>query len=161
LDSDMIVMRNMDELMGLDLPPDWIAAVHVCACNPRKLAHYPEDWCVLSVHLPPACTNPRQDSRKLRIHAPCAPKWSFPARINTTVQPSPPHSPELGPCCSYAFCDTRTIDQGFPSHVAAHPYVFLPRPRSPCGILPREMETIALGLQCFEDPEGHPQGLVA
>ena len=45
LDSDMIVMRNMDELMELeDLPSDWIAAAHVCACNPRKLAHYPEDW---------------------------------------------------------------------------------------------------------------------
>lgn len=44
LDSDMIVMRNMDELMELDLPPDWIAAAHVCACNPRKLAHYPADW---------------------------------------------------------------------------------------------------------------------
>ncbi|KAH9982434.1 glycosyltransferase family 8 protein [Lactifluus volemus] len=44
LDSDMIVMRNMDELMELDLPPDWIAAAHVCACNPRKLAHYPKDW---------------------------------------------------------------------------------------------------------------------
>jgi lipopolysaccharide biosynthesis glycosyltransferase len=44
LDSDMIVMRNMDELMELDLPEEWIAAVHVCACNPRGLAHYPKDW---------------------------------------------------------------------------------------------------------------------
>jgi len=44
MDSDMIVMRNMDELMELDLPADWIAAAHVCACNPRKLAHYPKDW---------------------------------------------------------------------------------------------------------------------
>ncbi|KAI9445233.1 nucleotide-diphospho-sugar transferase [Lactarius indigo] len=44
LDSDMTVMRNMDELMELDLPADWIAAVHACACNPRRLAHYPKDW---------------------------------------------------------------------------------------------------------------------
>jgi len=44
LDSDMIVMRNMDELMDLELPEGWIAAVHACACNPRKLAHYPADW---------------------------------------------------------------------------------------------------------------------
>ncbi|KAI0257592.1 glycosyltransferase family 8 protein [Lactifluus subvellereus] len=43
MDSDMIVMRNMDELMELDLPADWIAAAHACACNPRKLAHYPKD----------------------------------------------------------------------------------------------------------------------
>jgi alpha-N-acetylglucosamine transferase len=46
LDSDMIVMRNMDELMEIELPADWIAAAHVCACNPRKLTHYPEDWWV-------------------------------------------------------------------------------------------------------------------
>ncbi|KAI0271327.1 nucleotide-diphospho-sugar transferase [Gloeopeniophorella convolvens] len=44
MDSDMAIMRNMDELMELDLPSDWIAAVHACACNPRKLAHYPKDW---------------------------------------------------------------------------------------------------------------------
>lgn len=44
LDCDMIVMKNMDELMELDLPKDHIAAAHVCACNPRKLEHYPADW---------------------------------------------------------------------------------------------------------------------
>jgi alpha-N-acetylglucosamine transferase len=44
LDSDMIVMRNMDELMDLELPKDWIAAAHACACNPRKFKHYPADW---------------------------------------------------------------------------------------------------------------------
>ena len=44
LDSDMLVLKNMDELMSIDLPHDHIAAVHVCACNPRRLAHYPKDW---------------------------------------------------------------------------------------------------------------------
>ena len=44
MDSDMIVMRNMDELMELDVASDWISAAHACACNPRKLAHYPKDW---------------------------------------------------------------------------------------------------------------------
>jgi len=44
LDSDMIIRRNMDELMEMDLPQGQIAAVHVCACNPRKLDHYPPDW---------------------------------------------------------------------------------------------------------------------
>ncbi|KAI0034294.1 nucleotide-diphospho-sugar transferase [Vararia minispora EC-137] len=44
MDSDMIVMRNMDELMELELPEGGIAAAHVCACNPRKLPHYPTDW---------------------------------------------------------------------------------------------------------------------
>ncbi|PSR85831.1 hypothetical protein PHLCEN_2v5307 [Hermanssonia centrifuga] len=40
----MIIMRNMDELMEMDLPRDWIAAAHACTCNPRKLPHYPKDW---------------------------------------------------------------------------------------------------------------------
>lgn len=44
LDADMVVKRNMDELMDFDLPVDHIAAAHVCACNPRKLPHYPKDW---------------------------------------------------------------------------------------------------------------------
>ena len=73
LDSDMIVMRNMDELMELDLPSDWIAAAHVCACNPRKLAHYPEDWWAFrptSTSSQLQLTTVRQDPRELRIHAP-------------------------------------------------------------------------------------------
>ncbi|KZO98479.1 glycosyltransferase family 8 protein [Calocera viscosa TUFC12733] len=45
MDSDMVVLRNMDELMTMPLPSrEWVAAAHVCACNPRKLAHYPADW---------------------------------------------------------------------------------------------------------------------
>ena len=42
----MIVLKDMDELMTLDLPDDHIAAVHVCSCNPRILKHYPKDWLV-------------------------------------------------------------------------------------------------------------------
>ncbi|KIY72844.1 glycosyltransferase family 8 protein [Cylindrobasidium torrendii FP15055 ss-10] len=44
LDADMVVKRNMDELMDIELQEGHIAAAHVCACNPRKLAHYPADW---------------------------------------------------------------------------------------------------------------------
>ncbi|KAH8100598.1 nucleotide-diphospho-sugar transferase [Cristinia sonorae] len=63
LDSDMIVMKNMDELLDLELPSDWIAAVHACACNPRKYPHYPADWtpenCAhSSVSWPTAISNP-------------------------------------------------------------------------------------------------------
>jgi hypothetical protein len=42
----MLILKNMDELMDLELPANWIAAVHACACNPRKFAHYPRDWYV-------------------------------------------------------------------------------------------------------------------
>ncbi|KFA52221.1 hypothetical protein S40293_00460 [Stachybotrys chartarum IBT 40293] len=57
LDSDMLVLKNMDELMDVELDsPDVsakgdkntstrvFAASHACVCNPRKLAHYPKDW---------------------------------------------------------------------------------------------------------------------
>ncbi|SCV70942.1 BQ2448_3704 [Microbotryum intermedium] len=46
LDSDMLVMDNMDELMTLPLEKDQIAAAHACTCNPRRLAHYPAEWSV-------------------------------------------------------------------------------------------------------------------
>jgi len=52
LDSDMLVLQNMDELM--DLPLDApakagkadrvFAASHACVCNPLKKPHYPRDW---------------------------------------------------------------------------------------------------------------------
>ncbi|KAL1869438.1 hypothetical protein VTK73DRAFT_3142 [Phialemonium thermophilum] len=65
LDSDMLVLRNMDELMTLELDPPEVAAVgtadpdpegrrplsrrvfaagHACVCNPLKKPHYPRDW---------------------------------------------------------------------------------------------------------------------
>ncbi|KAJ7070910.1 glycosyltransferase family 8 protein [Mycena amicta] len=44
LDSDMLVKQNIDDLMDIPLVPGGIAAVHVCACNPRRFSHYPSDW---------------------------------------------------------------------------------------------------------------------
>ncbi|KAL7272778.1 hypothetical protein RUND412_004400 [Rhizina undulata] len=47
LDSDMVVLQNMDELMDipLDLEGDRVfAAAHACVCNPKKKPHYPRDW---------------------------------------------------------------------------------------------------------------------
>ena len=53
LDSDMLAMQNMDELMEMDLDPPSLkgkgekvfAAGHACVCNPLKKPHYPKDWC--------------------------------------------------------------------------------------------------------------------
>jgi len=52
LDSDMLVLQNMDELM--DIPLDAavergkgervFAASHACVCNPLRKPHYPRDW---------------------------------------------------------------------------------------------------------------------
>ncbi|KAF2757615.1 glycosyl transferase family protein [Pseudovirgaria hyperparasitica] len=52
LDSDMLILRNMDELMELELDPPSakgtgnrvFAAAHACVCNPLKKPHYPKDW---------------------------------------------------------------------------------------------------------------------
>jgi hypothetical protein len=52
LDSDMLVMQNMDELMEMELDPPSLegkgkkvfAAGHACVCNPLKKPHYPKDW---------------------------------------------------------------------------------------------------------------------
>lgn len=52
LDSDMLVLKNMDELMDLKLDSPELegkgdrvfAASHACVCNPMKKAHYPKDW---------------------------------------------------------------------------------------------------------------------
>ncbi|KAL4809652.1 glycosyl transferase family protein [Aspergillus unguis] len=52
LDSDMVVLQNMDELMDLELDPPAVggsgtrvfAAAHACVCNPLHRSHYPKDW---------------------------------------------------------------------------------------------------------------------
>lgn len=54
LDGDILVRRNMDELMELELDSKAavadgsgrrvFAAAHACACNPEKKAHYPSNW---------------------------------------------------------------------------------------------------------------------
>jgi alpha-N-acetylglucosamine transferase len=57
LDADMLVLKNMDELMDLELdapaeshstadslPKRVFAASHACVCNPLHKPHYPEDW---------------------------------------------------------------------------------------------------------------------
>ena len=44
LDGDMLVLKNMDELMNIPIPDDGLAACHACVCNPRQLSHYPSAW---------------------------------------------------------------------------------------------------------------------
>jgi alpha-N-acetylglucosamine transferase len=52
LDADTLVLKNMDELMELELDgPEQegkgsrvFAASHTCVCNPLKKPHYPENW---------------------------------------------------------------------------------------------------------------------
>jgi hypothetical protein len=79
LDSDMLVLKNMDELMELELDPasaagkgDRVfAASHACVCNPLKKPHYPKDWYNIyppNFTLKRRASNIRQDSPELRLH---------------------------------------------------------------------------------------------
>lgn len=67
IDGDMLVMRNIDDLFDLPLPPDWIAANHACVCNLDRQPWAPKDWLVL--HSP----RPASFSRVLQ-----PPKLTFP-----------------------------------------------------------------------------------
>jgi len=52
LDSDMLTLQNMDELMEMELDPPSLegkgdrvfAASHACVCNPLMKKHYPKNW---------------------------------------------------------------------------------------------------------------------
>lgn len=46
LDSDMVAVRNMDELMEIPLDKEnkVFAASHACVCNPYNKPSYPKDW---------------------------------------------------------------------------------------------------------------------
>lgn len=46
LDSDMVVIQNMDELMDIPLDKEKrvFAASHACVCNPFKKPSYPANW---------------------------------------------------------------------------------------------------------------------
>ena len=65
LDSDMLVLQNMDELMDLELDAPGIggqgnrvfAAAHACVCNPMKKPHYPKTW------VPESCAFTDQHSK--------------------------------------------------------------------------------------------------
>ena len=66
----MIVMRRMDELIHFPVGKDEIAAAHVCACNPRKLKHYPADWLVVLFKNPANLLNPKKGARELCLYTP-------------------------------------------------------------------------------------------
>lgn len=44
LDSDMLILQNIDELMDLPLGTNKFASTHACVCNPLKKSHYPTNW---------------------------------------------------------------------------------------------------------------------
>lgn len=82
LDSDMLVLKNMDDLMDLELDPvesagkgeRIFAASHACVCNPMKKPHYPKNWYGIAARLYDIMLTCVQDTCELRLY-------------NTTLKP--------------------------------------------------------------------------
>lgn len=83
LDSDMLVRKNLDELMDIELDPPSMqaegdrvfAAAHACCCNPMKKPHYPKTWvpsaCAFTAqHADPALAQKSGTSNKLSFGMP-------------------------------------------------------------------------------------------
>ncbi|KAL1961560.1 hypothetical protein VTN77DRAFT_1597 [Rasamsonia byssochlamydoides] len=93
LDSDMLVRKNIDELMTLDLDPPELegngqrvfAASHACACNPLRKPHYPKDW------IPSNCAFTTQHSHPAKAQTEGPPPSAGIAMLNSgllVVNPS-------------------------------------------------------------------------
>jgi hypothetical protein len=97
LDSDMLVLQNMDELMDLELDAPStggkgdrvFAASHACVCNPLKKPHYPKDWYVSKLDYM------QRDVRLTHIlgyqrTAPSRPSTRIPPKHKTQARPQQP-----------------------------------------------------------------------
>lgn len=152
LDGDMLIRRNMDELMDLELDgPELLlegrgrvfAAAHACACNPLRKGHYPIHWYSLYPFYPNiqvVCmmvankmNETKQDPRKLRIHPPTHMPQNRPIHpptaqlrnLNAKQRP-PRHKPLQG---------NLHADPNRSIRPRAHREIRLPGPRTPLGRL--------------------------
>ncbi|KAI9830150.1 MAG: hypothetical protein M1819_005827 [Sarea resinae] len=136
LDSDMLVLRNMDELMELELDGPELggtgtrvfAACHACVCNPLSKPHYPADWipanCAhTTLHAtpttacetaPPPTAGLGMPNGGLQVVNPSRQTYE---RITTSL--SSPAS-----TASYEFADQSLLSDLFPGRWVALPYVY-------------------------------------
>ncbi|KAG8752654.1 hypothetical protein FRC12_011845 [Ceratobasidium sp. 428] len=130
LDADMLVRKNMDELMHLDLPEDWIAGAHACACNPRRLKHYPADWipenCAHTLMRHPTClsappqitkSSPRPYGLINTGLVVCTPSARLAAEVQHFLKTSPRVS-------EYMFADQDLISDFFTGRWKPLPYIY-------------------------------------
>ncbi|KAK4163934.1 glycosyl transferase [Cladorrhinum sp. PSN259] len=104
LDADMLVVKNMDELMDLDLGTRFVfAASHACLCNPLKKLHYPLD-------LVP-------ETARIRSSI-------LTARRRKYVASLPQALGEEGRTSSYDFSDQVLLGDAFAGRWMALPYVY-------------------------------------
>ncbi|KZF23542.1 glycosyltransferase family 8 protein [Xylona heveae TC161] len=136
LDSDMIVLQNMDELMEMELDPPELggkgdkvfAAGHACVCNPLSKPHYPKNW------IPKNCAYTSQHSTPDAAQKEGAPPTiglGMPNGGLQVVNPSAdiydrilqklvtPASVE-----TYEFADQSLLSDLFPGRWVALPYIY-------------------------------------
>ncbi|OXV11784.1 hypothetical protein Egran_00456 [Elaphomyces granulatus] len=135
LDSDMLVLQNMDELMELELDSPALggkgsrvfAASHACVCNPLKRGHYPKDW------IPANCAFTTQHScpnLAQTTGAPPAAGLGIPNGGLQVVNPSKDTynmivaKLEAPSTSNYDFADQSLLADVFPGRWVSLPYVY-------------------------------------
>lgn len=136
LDSDMLVLHNMDELMDLELDPPSMrgkgkrvfAASHACVCNPLKKPHYPAEWkpenCAFTTqHADPATAQ--------KEGAPCTAGLAMPNGGLQVVNPSEAIYDMIlkqleneGSTLDYNFADQSLLGDLFHDRWATIPYIY-------------------------------------
>ncbi|KAI9709289.1 MAG: hypothetical protein M1820_003409 [Bogoriella megaspora] len=135
LDSDMVVRKNMDELMDLELdPPDMegkgnrvFAASHACACNPFKRAHYPPTW------IPENCAFTTQHNDPEKAQHTAAPCTAGVGMLNSGLIVANPSKAIFAACLkqlespateSYKFPDQALLSDIYEKRWVAIPYIY-------------------------------------
>ncbi|KAI9870953.1 MAG: hypothetical protein M1830_003593 [Pleopsidium flavum] len=136
LDSDMMVLKNMDELMELELDPPSMggkgkkvfAASHACVCNPLKKPHYPKDW------IPANCAFTTQHSDPDTAQKHGAPPTAGLAMANGGLQVVNPakatysaileHMSTSSAIENYEFADQSLLSDLFAGRWVALPYIY-------------------------------------
>jgi len=135
LDSDMLVVKNMDELM--DIPLDGpeqegrgkrvFAASHACVCNPLNKPHYPRDW------IPSNCAFTTQHSAPESAQTVGAPPTAGLAMPNGGLQVVVPSSAVYNliidtlaspATSSMDFSDQSLLSNLFPGRWVTLPYIY-------------------------------------
>ena len=136
LDSDMLCMKNMDELMEMELDPAEMggkgsrvmAASHACTCNPLKKPHYPKNW------IPENCAFTSQHAHPKEAQtqgAPATAGLGMPNGGLQVVNPSKSTFDLIASCLSdttatlnFEFADQSLLAELFPNRWVPIPYVY-------------------------------------
>jgi alpha-N-acetylglucosamine transferase len=130
LDADMLVVKNMDELMDLDLGPNYVfAASHACLCNPLKKPHYPRDW--VPENCPYTLQHSDREAAQTRGVPPASAKSAMPNSGLVVLNPSSTVNDaimqalgEEGRTSAYDFPDQALLGDVFSGRWMALPYVY-------------------------------------